>query len=99
MISNASCRRLARIALIALAVPSTAFAVLGGDVSSLQTDRMSMKATLPVAKKAANYTVHEMTTASGVVVREYEAPTGTVFAIAWHGRVIPNLQQLLGSLL
>ncbi len=85
------------LALIALAAPSVAFAVLGGDVSSIQTDRMQMKASLPVANMAANYTVHEMSVASGTTVREYASATGTVFAIAWQGRSIPDLRQLMGS--
>lgn len=86
-----------QIALIVLATPSVAFAALGGDVSSVQTDRMQMKATLPVASKTANYIVHEMTTSSGSVVREYATSTGTVFAIAWRGPTVPNLRQLMGT--
>jgi hypothetical protein len=85
------------IALIALVAPSVAFAVLGGDVSSVQADRMQMKASVPVANKSANFTVHEMTTASGIAVREYASTTGTVFAVAWKGRGIPDLHQLMGT--
>jgi hypothetical protein len=85
-----------QITLIALTIPSMAFAALGGDVSTVQTDRMQMKATLPVANKSANYTVHEMKTSAGVTVREYAASTGTVFAVAWKGPTVPNLQQLMG---
>jgi pectin methylesterase-like acyl-CoA thioesterase len=84
------------IALVALAAPSLAFAVLGGDISSIQTDRMQMKATLPQAGKTANYSVHEMQTASGVTVREYVSSTGTIFAVAWQGRTVPDLRQLMG---
>jgi hypothetical protein len=30
-------------------------------------------------------------------VREYAVPTGAVVAVAWHGRTVPNLRQLLGN--
>jgi hypothetical protein len=86
-----------QIALIALAAPSIALAALGGDLSTVQADRMHMKATLPVANKtAANYTVHEMTTSAGTTVREYATSTGTVFAVAWRGPTVPDLRQLMG---
>lgn len=84
-------------ALLALAAPSVAFATLGADVSSVQIDRMAMKASMPASNTSANYTVHEMSTASGVTVREYANSIGTVFAVAWRGPAMPNLRQLLGS--
>jgi Protein of unknown function (DUF2844) len=85
------------LALAAVAAPSMAFAVLGSDVSSLQYDRANLKASMPRASKAALYTVHEMTAASGAVVREYEGGDGKVFAVAWNGRVPPDLHQLMGE--
>lgn len=45
----------------------------------------------------AGYTVHELLSATGTTVREYESSNGTVFAVAWKGPFPPNLQQLLGS--
>jgi hypothetical protein len=86
-----------KIALVTLAMPSVAFAVLGGDVSSVQSDRMQMKASLRAAKNTANFTVHEMTMPNGTAVREYANTTGKVFAVAWKGPSIPDLQQLMGS--
>ncbi|MFI4938930.1 MAG: DUF2844 domain-containing protein [Burkholderiales bacterium] len=89
--------QIALIALIEFAAPSAAFAVLGGDVSSVQTDRMHLKATLPMARKTAHYTVHEMGTPAGVTVREYATLTGAVFAIAWKGPTVPDLRHLMGT--
>lgn len=85
------------VALVASTIPAIAVAALGGDVSSIQSDRMHMKATLPAAGKAANYSVHEMQTPAGVTVREYAGSTGIVFAVAWQGRAVPDLRQLMGN--
>ena len=49
------------------------------------------------SKQLAGYTLHEMRSATGTTVREYESPSGTVFAVAWKGPFPPNLKQLLGS--
>lgn len=72
-----------------------AHAELGGAASSLQSDRMQMKATVPAATSKLNYTVHEMTADNGATVREYIA-NDKVFAVAWHGERMPNLKQLMG---
>jgi hypothetical protein len=43
------------------------------------------------------YTIQEMLTASGTKVREYLSPAGQVFAVAWQGPHMPDLQQLFGD--
>lgn len=43
------------------------------------------------------YTVHEIATPSGTVVREFAAADGRVFAVAWSGPTMPDLRQLLGE--
>jgi hypothetical protein len=86
------------LALLTLALASTAYAALGGDESSVQNDRVQMKAAKPAAVQSTqNYTVHEITTGYGTVVREYLTPDGKVFGVAWRGPFMPNLQQLFGS--
>lgn len=85
------------VALVVSTFPAVAVAALGGDVSSIRSDRMHMKATLPVAGKSANYSVHEMQTPAGVTVREYADLSGAVFAVAWQGRAVPDLRQLMGN--
>ena len=43
------------------------------------------------------YSVKELSSASGRVVREYVSPAGLVFGVAWQGPTMPDLRQLLGS--
>ena len=77
-------------------LPSSAAAALGGDVSSVEADQHQMKAERTVQANA-KYSVHEITTPYGTVVREYVSPGGTVFGVAWRGPFFPNLQQILGG--
>jgi hypothetical protein len=43
------------------------------------------------------YTVQEIKTPTGVVVREYISSDGKIFAVVWQGPFLPDLRQLLGS--
>lgn len=43
------------------------------------------------------YTVEQISIPTGVTVKEYLAPDGTVFAVSWRGPRPPDLSQLLGS--
>jgi hypothetical protein len=82
-------------ALLMLALP--ALAGLGENVSSVQADQAHMQGTLR-STQSESYTLHEITTASGVVVREYvSAATGKVFAVAWQGAWPPDMRQVLAS--
>ena len=82
------------IGLVGFSCPS--LAALGGDVSSVEADRAHMKASIKVTQAEA-YNVHELQAPGGTVVKEYVSPTGRVFAIAWHGPFIPEMQQILGA--
>lgn len=73
-----------------------AFAVLGEDVSSVQADRIHINASMRVTP-AQNYTIHELRSATGVLVREYSSASGKVFAVSWQGPTLPDMKQLLGS--
>jgi Protein of unknown function (DUF2844) len=90
-------RCIGMIALIAatLAISTPVFAVLGGSEASVQTDQVQMQASLRSTHVGA-YTVHELRTPTGIVVKEYAA-SGTVFAVAWQGPWRPDMRQLLGS--
>lgn len=81
------------LTVVATVVPTSA--VLGGDAISVQNDAVHMKATLRSTATAA-YTLHEMQSSSGALVREYISPAGKVFAVGWQGQQTPDLQQLLG---
>lgn len=87
---------LAALGTALLLSASPAMAALGGDVSSVEADRVSLKGALTGFSAVHGYGVHELTTASGVHVREYLAD-GKVFAVSWHGPVIPDLRQMLGA--
>lgn len=80
--------------LVFLAAPAAA--ALGGAEASIAADQAHMKATRRIVS-APLYTVHEIQAASGTVVREYVSAQGQVFAVAWQGPLMPDLQQILGS--
>jgi hypothetical protein len=84
------------IALLLLTASLPALAELGGDLSSVESDQLKLKGTLRTTVAAA-YTVHEIQTAAGTTVREYVTPAGRVFAVAWRGPQMPDLQQVLGT--
>src|ERR1039458_677209 len=79
---------------VGVALPTQA--TLGGTVDTVQGDVLDMHATRRVAMHAG-YVVHELTLASGTVVREFVGPSGVVFGVAWQGPIKPDLNQLLGA--
>ncbi|HEY4772733.1 MAG TPA: DUF2844 domain-containing protein [Steroidobacteraceae bacterium] len=88
-------RALAALLLIqAFSLPT--FAALGGNLSSIEDDQLKMKGTLRTTA-AERYTVQEIQTSQGTLVREYVAPSGVVFAVAWRGPKMPDLRQALGA--
>jgi len=80
--------------LTATAMPG--WAVLGGSADSVVTDQVKLQATRTVVEKM-EYTVHQMTSADGTLIREYVTAAGKVFGVSWSGPTIPDLSQLLGS--
>jgi Protein of unknown function (DUF2844) len=80
----------------AVCVSAPALAALGGDAASVETDRVSMKGALRVTP-TVDYSVHEIQTPAGIVIREYVSGAGQVFAVTWQGPGIPDLRQMLGS--
>jgi hypothetical protein len=75
---------------------SPAWAALGGDTASILADQAQMQG---IRKTTAmgTYTIHEIQAANGAVVREYQASSGTVFAVAWSGPLAPDVRQILGN--
>jgi hypothetical protein len=82
--------------LAAFCVCAPALAALGGDATSVESDRASMKGALRVTP-GVDYSVHEIQTSAGIVIREYVSAQGQVFAVSWRGPGIPDLRQMLGS--
>lgn len=74
---------------------SPAFAALGEDASSVQSDSARIKAAVEVVPGQA-YSVHQMQLSTGTTVKEFISPTGQVFAVSWQGPYTPDLRQLLG---
>jgi hypothetical protein len=71
-------------------------AALGESADSVGSDQTALAAKR-VSKTVRNgYTVQELGSDS-VILREYVAPTGIIFAIAWNGLIHPDLTPLLGS--
>jgi hypothetical protein len=79
-----------------LLVWSSAFAVLGQDVSSVQADGTRIKAAVNVLT-GRSYSVHEIRAPSGTLVREFVSAAGQVFGVSWQGPATPDLRQLLGE--
>lgn len=70
---------------------------LGRDAKSVQDDEAHLKAVRRVARSEAAYTVHELKTPAGTVVREFVSPSGKVFGVAWQGPWLPDFRQILGD--
>jgi hypothetical protein len=88
------------VAIAALAfatLPSRTFASLGGNVGTVDADRVQMKAAQLRIVRTNAYTLHELQSPTGVTIREYYGPGGTVFGVAWEGPWPPDMRQLLGS--
>ena len=83
------------IGCIGLSCPARA--ALGGDVTSVEADRAHLKATSLEVRPAGAYEVHAIQAPGGTVINEYVSSAGKVFAVAWHGPFIPEMQQILGS--
>lgn len=84
------------VAFAPLATVIPASAALGGDASTIQADQLQMQGSRRIVS-AESYTVHEIQSATGTVVREYFSSEGIVFAVAWQGPWMPDLRQILGS--
>ena len=94
--SRYTCRFLCvLVAASAVMIPARAFAELGGDLKSVERDRVKMKAAITVTQ-TERYAIHEMTSDSGSKVREFATLDGKIFAVAWEGPFHPDYQQVLG---
>jgi hypothetical protein len=83
-------------ALALLAFVPTSQAGLGGDAAALATEQSLFGASFAVTQSSL-FSVHSLTTPSGVHIRQYVGTSGLVFAVAWDGPVLPDLEALLGS--
>jgi hypothetical protein len=84
------------LAALFLTAGGTVQAALGEPADSVDADQATLAAKRASKTDRTGYTVQELRSDS-VVVREYIAPTGIIFAIAWNGLIHPDLTPLLGS--
>ena len=73
-----------------------AAAALGGSAESVIADQTKFRAKRSVVERQ-DYTIHEISSDDGTLIREYVTPGGKVFGVSWTGPVIPDLSQLLGT--
>ena len=83
--------------LIAVLIPHVASATLGEPEITVQTDVAQAHAVIKSSEDRTSYRVHEIQLPSGIVMREFVAPNGKVFAVAWQGPTRPDLRQALGQ--
>ena len=96
-------RRAAWLRVLGLAVAAglqcaPAQASLGGDVASVEHDRMRLQGQRrAVAQSSVHVQTHLLVLGDGSVIKEYLGPAGTVFAVSWSTRFKPRLDELLGT--
>lgn len=83
--------------LIAALAPRIAGATLGEPEITVQSDVAQLRASIKNSDERAGYRVHEIQLPGGTLLREFVAPDGNVFAVAWNGPTKPDLRQALGK--
>ena len=89
-------KTLGRILLILILGAAPAWAVLGEPESSVSADGQVLRGQIR-DEVHEGYRLHQITDASGAIVREYVSPSGKIFGISWQGAFVPNMRQLLGT--
>jgi hypothetical protein len=82
--------------LILILGAAPGWAALGEPESSVRADGQILRGQIR-QEVHPGYRVHQISDASGCVVREYVSPAGKVFGVSWQGPFVPNIQQLLGT--
>jgi len=93
-------RRLQRLligVLLARAIflTTTASASLGNDLESVYRDATHAGSGIQI-RNTPHYSIYELKIPTGTRVREYISAEGLVFAVAWDGPFVPELQRFLG---
>ena len=83
------------LSAVGLFLATAAHANLGGDAASVLADKAELSGSLTTYQQP-RFTIQEIATDSGMLLREFASPAGVVFAICWSGPALPDLQQLLG---
>ena len=77
--------------------PRIAGATLGEPEITVQSDVAQFRASIKSSEVLVGYRIHEIQLPGGTLLREFVAPDGNVFAVAWNGPTPPNLRQALGK--
>jgi len=83
--------------LVAALGPRIAAATLGEPEITVQSDVAQLRASIKTSEDRASYRIHEIQLPGGTLLREFVAPDGNVFAVAWNGPTKPDLRQALGK--
>ncbi|MHB8483115.1 MAG: DUF2844 domain-containing protein [Nitrospiria bacterium] len=75
--------------------PGPALAVLGEGKESVELDRRKLSGSKETMVRS-QYTI-ETISSSDLRIQEYVTPTGTIFAVSWQGKKIPDLSSLFGA--
>ena len=89
-------KTLVAVLLMSMMGSLPAWAALGEDVSSVDSDAQALGGQHRLVAKVG-YNLHQITMADGSVVNEFVSPQGKVFGVSWQGSSMPDFQQLLGS--
>jgi Protein of unknown function (DUF2844) len=73
-----------------------AHAALGGDTASVASDADALQGVIH-STPLQHYDIHEIMSANGMRLREFQNRSGVVFAVVWSGPAMPDLQKLLGA--
>lgn len=76
--------------------PSSVLATLGEPADSVTSDSKALSTVQRSTTVRSGYSVQVMES-DATTVREYVAPSGIVFGIAWNGMVHPDVTKLLGT--
>jgi hypothetical protein len=83
-------------AAVFLTIAGPVLAALGESIDSVASDETALVAKRVSKTDRTDYTIQELRSDS-VTLREYVAPNGIIFAVAWNGLIHPDLAPLLGS--
>jgi hypothetical protein len=83
------------LALAALPWPLVATATLGEPHATVEADRSRLEARRAPSRVTPRYVVHELVLQNGTI-RQFARADGLVFAVAWSGAMVPDLDPLLG---
>ena len=77
-------------------LPNISYAELGGGISTVYQEQKQFNSQTS-SSALGNVTVITQRLPSGIILREYMAGDGLIFALTWQGPSQPNLQVILGA--